>query len=103
MSNYITVPELRAYVNDTGTQNQSVFDDAVESASRQVEELCGRYFTQDSTVSTRTYFPYNTYECCVDDISTTTGLLVAIDTNGDGTYDQSWTINTDFFLEPVNP
>lgn len=38
----------------------------------------------------------------VDDISTTTGLVVKIDTDGDGGFATTLTVSTDFLLLPLN-
>ena len=38
----------------------------------------------------------------VDDFSTTTGLTVKTDEGDNGTYDQTWTVTTDFTVEPAN-
>ena len=49
------------------------------------------------------YTPVNALYLDVDDISVTTGLIVKLDDNDDGTYEKTLTLNTDFFLEPSNP
>ena len=36
------------------------------------------------------------------DIATLTGLIVKLDTNDDGSYDTTLTINTDFYVTPAN-
>jgi hypothetical protein len=38
----------------------------------------------------------------VDDFWSTTGLIVKTDGSDDGTYETTWTITTDFILEPLN-
>jgi hypothetical protein len=102
MSGYVTVDELRAYTKDVGNLDESLYSDAIEAASREIDGMCGRYFSQDAAVSAQYFWP-TSYTCVpVDDISTTTGLLVDVDINGNGSYSQSWTLNTDFYLEPVN-
>ena len=58
---------------------------------------------QDASVNARYYTPTNYVEVAVDDISTTTGLVVSLDTTDNGTYDTTITLNTDFILKPMNP
>ena len=41
-------------------------------------------------------------EVIVDDFFTTTGLVVKTDTAGDGSFATTWTIGTDFAVEPAN-
>ena len=99
---YITVDELRAYMKDPGQLSQNVYEDAIAAAEIEINSMCGRYFDLDSGTSDRFYWPDDPYSIQVDDIATTTGLLINVDQIGDGTYTQPWTITTDFFLEPVN-
>lgn len=99
---YISVADLRAYIHDTGALDTTSLQAACDAAEVEVNAMCGRYFSQDSVVSAQYFWPDDYGKVCVDDISTTTGLLVDVDINANGGYAQSWTINTDFFLEPVN-
>ena len=101
---YTTLPLLKAALGITDTKDDTELDDSVEAASRQIDAHCGggRKFWQDGSVVARKYFPAMSGRVVVDDISTLTGLLVAIDTTDDGTFDTSLTITTDFQVEPVN-
>lgn len=103
---YCTLASLKAAIGIDSTDNEDdvALEAAVEAASRQIEAHCGRgrKFWQDTAVVARTYFPTNTATLYVDDISTTTGLLVAVDDDDDGTFETSLTINTDFIVQPVN-
>ena len=74
---------------------------AIESASRMIEAYCNRYFRQDTGVSTRKFIADDAWLCEVDDISTTTGLIVKTDYAGDGTFGTIWSA-TDYQLEPLN-
>lgn len=103
MSDYITEDELREYIGSDTTNFATTAASVCTVASRAVEQFCGRYFYADSVVSAR-YFPvWNNWSACTDDISTTTGLIVATDDGYDGTYGTTWTITTDFVLQPANP
>lgn len=100
---YIQPTQLRDWINSSTTTSDGAVQAACTVASRAVEKLCGRYFYQDGSATAR-YFPVDdNWYARVDDISTTTGLLVATDDAYDGTYSTSWTITTDFTLEPINP
>lgn len=103
MSDYITPAVLRTYIKDDSIISPDSVAGACTAASRLVDSYCERYFYQDATVSDRFYTPCSLYEVETDDISTTSGLIVAADSGYDGTYAQAWTIVSDFFLEPVNP
>jgi hypothetical protein len=81
---------------------------AISTASRAVDAFCGRPFYETGTVQTRVVSPrgmgswYEIELGEVGDISTSTDLVVATTTNNDGTYPDTWTLNTDFILEPEN-
>lgn len=100
---YVTAEELREHFGDDRNQLPTgPLERAIEATSRAIDRHCGRRFWPDSTVQTRTYRPDDAYIAWVDDISTTTGLVVKTDTTGDYTWATTWTINTDFHLEPRN-
>ncbi len=75
---------------------------AINAASRQIDAHCGRRFWQDSEVKMRQYRPEESRFAIVDDISTTVGLIVAIDDDDDGTFETEYTITTQFVLGPYN-
>lgn len=100
---YATSDELKGYLGQAtaDTTDNTRITDALNSASRSIEKYCHRQFNAAGTVSARVYYP-DSYACAVvDDISTTTGLIIATDTNGDGVYETTWA-TTDYQLEPLN-
>lgn len=99
---YITLPELRDYIQDPGQLNEVSLQAAIDAAQIEVDTVCGRTFSADTTATARKFWPYGPWNACVDDFYTTTGLIVAVDINGDGTYSQTWTLDTDFYVEPIN-
>lgn len=72
------------------------------AATRQIHRRCNRFFTDAGSATARTFRADDCYRITVDDFSTTTGLVVKTDTSGDGTFDTTWTIGTDFQVEPLN-
>lgn len=99
---YCTLQELKNELGITDTADDSMLEIAVSAASRQIDGHCGQRFWQDGSVVARVYEVEDQWELCVDPISTTTGLIVKIDTDASGTYETTLTINTDFYLEPSN-
>lgn len=100
---YATIADLREHLGDearVASENQLIR--ALNTASREIDKWCGRKFWIDGTVTTRTYRTEFTDFAWVEDIGSTTGLLVKTDPLDDGTFSESWTINTDFILEPSN-
>ena len=102
MADYVTEDGLRAYIGSESTNFASILPTICTVASRGIDGLCGRYFSQDAAVSVRYFDPDDPYCTPTDDISTTTGLIVATDDAANGGYSTAWTLDTDYFLEPVN-
>lgn len=99
---YCTVAEVRSQLADTGSKIEvALIEKAINASSRAIDTLCGRRFWRDATVTSRTYRPTDAYEVRVDDISTSTGLIVKTDTTGDGTWATTWDA-ADYQLEPLN-
>lgn len=101
---YATMAALKAELNigQADTSYDVKLEAALNSASRQIDRHCGRRFWQDPTVVQREYYADSPYDVQTDDISTTTGLVVRVDTGDDGTYATTLTITTQFILLPRN-
>lgn len=99
---YATVSDLREHFGDTGNQlTTALLERAINATSRAIDKHTGRRFWQDVAVQSKVYRVDDQYEADVDDIATTTGLIVATDSAGDGTYATTWAA-TDYQLEPLN-
>lgn len=103
-NSYATMAMLKAELNigQADTSYDTKLEMALNAASRQIDRHCGRRFWQDPAVVQREYYADNAYDCFTDDISTTTGLIVKVDDNGDGSYATTLTITTNFILLPRN-
>ncbi len=100
---YISAADLKSYIGLTGSGQDTNISNAITAASRQIDRICNRRFWQDSSVQVKTFTPISNIFLEVPDISTTTGLIVKLDTTDDGSYDKTLTINTDFIVMPTNP
>jgi len=99
---YCTVADLRQHFgDDNALLTTALLERAIGAASQAIDRHCGRRFWQDPAVQSKVYRPDDAYDADVDDISTTTGLVIATDTNADGTYATTWA-STDYQLEPLN-
>jgi hypothetical protein len=98
---YATLAEIKAYMSISDTTDDSLLENLVESASRSIDRIANRRFYLDATASARLYRAYSNIFVFVDDIGSTTGLIVAIDENGNGTYSKTLTLNTDYILDPL--
>lgn len=98
---YATVEQVRAELGDDGeTLPLPLLEKAINAASRAVDDWTGRRFWVDESVSARRYRADGPYVAEVDDISTTTGLIVETDPSADGSWSTTWTLDDDFELEP---
>ena len=98
---YVTSDDLKATLNISGlTFADADIAGSITSASRAIDELCNRFFYQDSATTTRIYTPKHDMMLEIDDLVTLTS--VATDLNGTFTYTQTLTFNVDFNLQPIN-
>lgn len=99
---YCSVAQLRTHFgDDSSLLSTELLERAINATSRAIDKFCGRRFWVDGSVQAKVFRCDDGYEADVDDISTTTGLIIATDTTGDGTYATTWA-TTDYQLEPLN-
>lgn len=105
---YATEAQLKDYLranHDNVSVDDLVFGLELEAACREIDRRCGRPFwceveTADSATA-RTYHADRSDLVRCDDFWTTTGLVVKTDDDDDGVYETTWTVDTDFVVEPV--
>jgi hypothetical protein len=98
---YASLPELKSYLKITDTADDDELDDALASATREVEDHCDRQFNKETSATARVYLPEGCDWVIVDDFHTTTDLVVKSDEDDDGTYETTWAA-TDYQLHPLN-
>jgi hypothetical protein len=98
LNGYCLLSELKAEQNIPDTADDASLEQAIETASRAVDETCGRVFYQE-VAQTRYYTAEDADLLFVDDLVSVTTL--AVDINGSRTYDWTWS-TTDYDLEPYN-
>jgi hypothetical protein len=101
MTDYVTADQVQTYLRIADDNDVQLIQSLVTTASRMIDEYCGRQFSQDTTVSARVYQTSHVDLISTDDISTTTGLIVKTDNDNDGVYENTWAA-TDYQLEPLN-
>lgn len=103
VNGYITEAQLREQLGDAGTVlTSALLQRAINATSRAVDHFTGRRFWKDSVATARTFRCRDLKVMWVNDIATTTGLIVQTDDNLDDTWSTTWTLGTDFDLEPEN-
>jgi hypothetical protein len=98
---YVTLDELKEYIDIDRTDYDARLDDAILTASRAVERYCGRTFNDAGSASARKFYPTRQKLALVDDFNSLTGLVIKTDDDDDGTYEETWT-SADYQLEPLD-
>jgi hypothetical protein len=99
---YCTAAEFSSWIRSDSISAQAIETElAVEAASRMIDAYCGTQFYADSSATARTFAAEDKWLVIVDDISTTTGLVVKTDDDGDGTFEVTWAA-ADYQLGPEN-
>lgn len=99
---YCSVSEFSAHLGSTASASEAQMQSVLNAASRWVDAQCGgRRFWLDPVAVARTYEPTCLYELRVDDIGSSSGVIVATDASGDGTFETVWA-STDYQLLPYN-
>lgn len=99
---YATLAEVKSYLGISDNLDDTLLENMVEAASRTIDRIANRRFYLDTNASARLYRVTNPLALFVDDIGSTSGLVVKTDDNGDGTYETTLTLNTDYTLDPLN-
>ena len=99
---YATLAELKAYLGIADSVDDTMLENIIESASRSIDRIANRKFWLDSVATVRYYRPNNSFTLDVDDIGSTSGIVLQFDTAGDGSYATTLTFNTDYILDPLN-
>jgi hypothetical protein len=97
---YATLAQVKSALRITDNVDDTLIEQAIESASRRIDGYCGRWFYKTAQTAIKVY-PFDYYNVPTQDIANTT-VTVAVSTQGNGVYDQTWTQGTDYQLEPLN-
>jgi hypothetical protein len=101
MATLCTRNEVKNALNISDTVDDQRIDVALEASTEMIQDYCSRQFLVDSTTSARVFVAQDWFLAHVDDISTTTGLIVETDDGGDRSFSTVWSAS-DYQLEPLN-
>src|SRR5690554_3107788 len=88
---YLTLQEFQDIMRDQLTAYDHEYEMAIEAASRQVDDFCGRHFWMEEQATPRLFRPTQPDLVWVSDIATTDGLVVKTDDDDDGVFETTWT------------
>jgi len=99
---YTTLNDVKSALNIEDSMENAAIEMAIATASRQIDDYCGRFFYKDGTAlvpATRYYTPQNYWVLPTDDFVSISEI--ATDDNFDQTYSTVWSAG-DAMYEPVN-
>lgn len=104
---YVTVDQLKDRLRTTSAADDADLQMCVTAASRAIDAVCNRRFGQAPAPTVRLFswqgeMVDGVPAVLIDDVATTTGMVVTLDTALDYTYSTTITLNTDFDLYPWN-
>lgn len=100
-TDYITSAALKATLGITVTTWDADVAASISAASQAINDICQRRFYLDADATgVRYYTPTDRCYLEIADLVALTTLQT--DADGDGTFEQTWTLNTDFDLLPLN-
>lgn len=97
---YATLNQLKSWIGVSDSIDDPVFEMAIESASRMVDDDCERVFYASGTAVARTFTTVDKYVAQIDDAISISS--VATDEDGEGTFAVTWSSATDYQTEPLN-
>lgn len=98
---YATLTEIKTFLSISDNVDDTLLEGMVEAASRSIDRIANRRFYLDANASARAYRVSSPIILFTDDIGTTSGLIVKTDDDGDGTFETTLTLNTDYIMDPL--
>ena len=101
---YVTLDELKATLGLLATDYADTdLQRAATSASRELEKaLDRRFWADDNNTGERLYTPDRYLTLDIDDLIELKDSTIELDLDGDGVYEQTWTLGTEFIFAPAN-
>lgn len=98
---YCSLADLKAVLRIVDNVDDALLEMRITEASRSIDDYCDRRFWMDSSASARIFTAPSGDYVLTDDIASTTGLVVKVDTTHDGTYATTLSASQ-YQLEPLN-
>jgi hypothetical protein len=97
---YITLEDMRGRAGIGDHLDDGTLDGAINAACRAIDLHVGYFFFDATTASALVFEASDEYCLDVQPFSTTTGLVIATDDNGDATFETTWAA-ADYELVPM--
>lgn len=96
---YCTLAEVKAALRISDSTDDTLLEGAIEGASRRIDGYTGRFFYQ--TTNTVKMYARDVYTVLLQN-DLVSVITLKTDDDGDGTYEDTWTLNVDYQLQPLN-
>lgn len=101
INGYATLAQVKAALRLTDNIDDTLIENAIESASRRIDGHTSRFFYKTAQTPLQVY-PATIYQCGTPNDMSDTNITVKIDSVGDGSYAQTLTQGQDYQMEPLN-
>lgn len=98
---YCTLAEVKAALRLTDSVDDTLLENAIESASRRIDGYTGRFFYKTSQTPVNLY-PYDEYFVNFPADVANNSITIKIDSAGNGTYATTLTLGVDYILQPTD-
>lgn len=99
---YADLESFKTYMGqEARATNDESLQDALDSATRDVNRITSRVFWTSPTATPRVYTPQSYLRAKVDDFYSTDNFLIETDPSGNGNFTESWA-SGDYELSPLN-
>ncbi len=101
-TDYCSTSDTKTWLQITDSNSDTLLASTNSEAARWVDGITDDYYYQTAP-QTLKFIPTSSWILDLSDpLATTTGLSVATDLSGDGTFETSWTRDVDYEVAPVN-
>jgi hypothetical protein len=97
----VTEDDLKEILGISDSVDDNRLTLAADAATQTVQAYCDRHFVAQTTATARVFTALTPWLLEVDDISSTSGLVIKTDEDGDGVFETTWSAS-DYQLEPLN-
>jgi hypothetical protein len=98
---YATLAQAKTFLSIIDSVDDTLLESLIESASRSIDRIANRRFYIDAVASARKYRASSPVFLFTDDISGTSGLIVKVDEDGDGVFETTFTLDSDYVMDPL--
>lgn len=99
VNGYCTLNEVKAALRISDATDDTLLEKSIEGASRRIDGHTGRFFYQRA--ATIELYAKDIYSVFLQDDLYQVNTLKT-DNDGNGTFETTWTLNTDYILQPTN-